>query len=97
MKGKRMIRLLTMAVAVTLCLMSLSVTAFAGGGDGEPYYTEPEATEEVTGGKEPEPLTPDGNMTLVDDIDGEAAEDMMHMAILIPKWMKICAAGWKQS
>ncbi len=82
MKGKRMIRLLTMAVAVTLCLTSLSVTAFAGGADGEPYYTEPEATEEVTGGKELEPLTPDGNMTLVDDIDGEAAEDKQFITVV---------------
>ena len=52
----------------------------AGGGDGEPYYTEtaePEVTEEpqeeTTGGMEPEgqPLTPEGNATLVDDFYGD--------------------------
>lgn len=76
MKGKRFFRMLTMAVAVTLCLTSLSITAFAEGGDGEPYYTEPEET------KEPEPLTPDGNMTLVDDIDGEATEDKQFITVV---------------
>ena len=60
-----------------LCTTAFSTVAYAGGGEGEPYYTgEPESTpepEEETGGIEPsQPLTPDGNMTLVDDIDGEA-------------------------
>lgn len=34
---------------------------------------EPE--EETTGGVEPQPFTPEGNMTLVDEIQGEVSED----------------------
>ena len=60
-------------------MTAFSVTAFAGGGDGdyytgEPTETTPEPTEEpATGGMEPEgqPLTPEGNATLVDDYYGD--------------------------
>ena len=80
MKNKTIIRLFTAALAVALCATAFAVPAFAGGGEGEPYYTEtaePEVTEEpqeeTTGGMEPEgqPLTPEGNATLVDDFYGD--------------------------
>lgn len=77
MKNKKIIRLFTAMLAVVLCTTAFAVPAFAGGGDGEPYYTEtPEASEpaeEPTGGMEPEgqPLTPEGNATLVDDFYGD--------------------------
>lgn len=82
MKNKTIIRLFTAALAVALCATTFAVPAFAGGGDGEPYYTETaepepteeaEPTEETTGGMEPEgqPLTPEGNATLVDDFYGD--------------------------
>ena len=81
MKNKKIIRLFTAALAVALCATAFAVPAFAGGGDGEPYYTEtPEASEpveepqeEATGGMEPDgqPLTPEGNATLVDDFYGD--------------------------
>lgn len=80
MKNKKIIRLFTAALAVALCATAFAVPAFAGGGDGEPYYTEtaePEVTEEpqeeTTGGMELEgqPLTPEGNATLVDDFYGD--------------------------
>ena len=80
MKNKKIIRLFTAALAVALCATAFAVPAFAGGGEGEPYYTEtaePEVTEEpqeeTTGGMEPEgqPLTPEGNATLVDDFYGD--------------------------
>ena len=84
MKNKKIIRLFTAALAVALCATAFAVPAFAGGGEGEPYYTEtaePEVTEpveeepqeEATGGMEPEgvPLTPEGNATLVDDFYGD--------------------------
>ena len=75
MKNKKVIRLFTAMLAVVLCMTAFSVTAFAGGGDGdyytgEPAETTPEPTEEpTTGGMEPEgvPVTPQGNATLVDD------------------------------
>ena len=60
MKNKKVIRLFTAMLAVVLCMTAFSVTAFAGGGDGD-YYTgehaetTPEPTEEpATGGMEPE-------------------------------------------
>ena len=81
MKNKTIIRLFTAALAVALCATAFAIPAFAGGGDGEPYYTEtPEASEpveepqeEATGGMEPDgqPLTPEGNATLVDDFYGD--------------------------
>lgn len=40
MKNKKIIRLFTAALAVALCATAFAVPAFAGGGDGEPYYTE---------------------------------------------------------
>ena len=79
MKNKKVIRLFTAMLAVVLCMTAFSVTAFAGGGDGD-YYTgepvemTPEPTEEpATGGMEPEgqPLTSEGNATLVDDYYGD--------------------------
>ena len=72
MKNKKRIRTLAVLLAVMLCMTAFSTVAYAGGGDGEPYYTEqptesaeptPQPQEE-TGGIEPQPL--------IDDIDGEA-------------------------
>ena len=40
---------------------------------------EPE--EETTGGVEPQPFTPEGNMTLVDEIQGEASEDKEFIVV----------------
>lgn len=80
MKHKKIMRLFTALLAVTLCMTAFSTVAFAGGGDGESYHTgEPEDT---TGGYEPEPLTPDGNMSLVDDIDGEASGDKQFITVV---------------
>ena len=45
MKNKTIIRLFTAALAVALCATAFAVPAFAGGGDGEPYYTETAGTE----------------------------------------------------
>ena len=49
MKNKKIIRLFTAMLAVVLCTTAFAVPASAGGGEGEPYYTEtaePEVTEE---------------------------------------------------
>ena len=45
MKNKKIIRLFTAALAVALCATAFAVPAFAGGGEGEPYYTETAGTE----------------------------------------------------
>ena len=71
MKRNRAFRRFAAVFLALFCMAATSTVAFAGGGDGEPYYTG----EEATGGYEPQPLTPEGNMTLVDDIAGESAGD----------------------
>lgn len=80
MKRNRIVRLLVSLMAVILCMTAFSVTAFASGGEGETDVTgetvasasEPTG-EPTTGGVEPEsqPLTPEGNATLVDDFYGD--------------------------
>ena len=56
MKNKKIIRLFTAALAVALCATAFAVPAFAGGGDGEPYYTETAGTEAApTPGQRPLP------------------------------------------
>ena len=64
MKRNKVFRLLASLTVVVLCMTAFSVTAFAGGGDGD-YYTgesaetTPEPTEEpATGGMEPEGTAP---------------------------------------
>ena len=66
MKHKKLFRSVTALLAALVLMGGFSVTAFAGGGDvsDEPptpvTETEP---EETTGGYEPQPLTPEGNMS----------------------------------
>lgn len=80
MKNKKLFRLFTMLLAVMLCMTAFSTVAFAGGGDGETYYTD--QPEDTTGGYEPEPLTPEGNLSLVDDIDGEVTGDKQFITVV---------------
>lgn len=85
MKRNRVVRLLASLTVAVLCMTAFSVTAFAGGDDEIGKYsewitedttteeTENAAEEPTTGGMEPEgqPLTPEGNATLVDDYYGD--------------------------
>lgn len=86
------IRLLSLLLLVVMCLTSFSMTAFAYAEDPDPEDivnqevtepmpepTEPEPEAPTTGGI---PLTPDGNMTLVDDIEGEATEDKQFITVV---------------
>ena len=45
MRNKKIVRLFTAMLAVVLCTTAFAVPAFAGGGEGEPYYTETAGTE----------------------------------------------------
>ena len=74
-------------LAVFLCMLSVGTAAYAMGEDVT--VTDEEETESVITGvvvekktvsdTEPEELTVDGNMALVDDVDGEAAGDMQFI------------------
>ena len=79
MKNNKLIRKFTVLLAALVLMGGFSVTAYAGGG---PEETEQAAPEETTGGYEPQPLTPDGNMSLVDDIEGEAAGDKQFITVV---------------
>ena len=79
MKNNKVIRKFTVLLAALVLMGGFSVTAYAGGG---PEETEQAAPEETTGGYEPQPLTPDGNMSLVDDIEGEAAGDKQFITVV---------------
>ena len=78
MKRNRAFRRFAAVFLALFCMAATSTVAFAGGGDGEPYYTG----EETTGGYEPQPMTPEGNMTLVDDIAGESAGDKQFITVV---------------
>ena len=71
-------RLFTGLLAVMLCCTALTPAAFAYAEDPEEGTSE----KPVTGGVEPEPLTPEGNMTLVDDIAGESAGDKQFITVV---------------
>lgn len=78
MKNKKTVRTLLTLCAALVIMGGFSVTAYAGGGD---YYDEvnDEPIPEETA--EPQPLTPEGNMTLIDKIEGEAAEDKQFIIV----------------
>ena len=83
---KHKFRLFTAVLAVMLCMMAFSVTAFADGGDyHDSELPPPETTETPEVPETPEatakPFTPEGNMTLVDDIDGDAAGDKQFIVV----------------
>lgn len=89
---KNKIRIFATLIAALICLGGFSVTAYAGGGEDCDYYTEPETTEsaepeetESTESEEPttesQSFTPDGNLTLVDDIESEATEDKQFITV----------------
>ena len=76
MKNKRVFRSFLVLLAALVCMGGFSVTAYAGGGEDIPTDDSGVIVE-----TEPQPLTPEGNMTFVDDIDGEAAEDKQFIVV----------------
>lgn len=73
MKNKRFIRMFSVLCIALVCLCGFSVTAFA--------QTPTEETNDSGVIYDPKPLTPEGNMSLVDDIEGEAAEDKQFIVV----------------
>lgn len=74
MKNKILASITALCAALVL-VGGFSVTAYA--------QTPTEETNDsgVIVETEPQPLTPEGNMTLVDDIDGDAAEDKQFIVV----------------
>ena len=77
MKNKRISRSFLVLLAALVCMGSFSVTAYAGGGEDIPTDDSGVIVE-----TEPQPLTPEGNMSLVDDISGEASEDKQFITVV---------------
>lgn len=77
MKNKKLFRSFFVLLAALICMGGFSVTAYAGGGEDIPTDDSNVITEPA----EPQPLTPEGNMSLVDDIEGEAAEDKQFIVV----------------
>ena len=75
MKNK-ITRTLTALCAALMLMGGFSVTAFA-----QTPTTEETDDSGVIVETEPQPLTPEGNMTLVDDIDGDAAGDKQFIVV----------------
>ena len=75
---KRKYRIFAVLLAALLLTGGLSVTAYA-----ETPQTTPEDTPTDDSGVkvDPKPLTPEGNMTLVDDIQGDAAKDKQFIVV----------------
>ena len=69
-------RILACFLAVMLCMAVFSIPAYAEGGDYQEYEIPPEENAN------PEVLTPEGNMTLVDDITGEAANAKQFITVV---------------
>lgn len=74
MKHKAISRIFAVLLAALLLTGGLSVTAHA--------ETPTETPTDDSGVKvDPKPLTPEGNMTLVDDIQGDAAKDKQFIVV----------------
>ena len=76
MKNKGKIRIFIMLLTLIVFTMGFSVNAYAGGGEGS------EPTPQPTTTPNPVALTPGGNLTLVDDIEGEQAEDKQFITVV---------------
>lgn len=75
-------RILACLLTLALCGMVLTPTAFAQGDDPEGNVPPPATGTDPEATTDPEPLTPEGNMTLVDDIDGPGAEDKQFIIVV---------------
>lgn len=84
MRNKIISRFLSIILAVGLSAAMFTTTAFAGGGDEEGEVLPVEPTGEVVSESDPTPksLTPEGNMSMVDDIDGEASGDKQFITVV---------------
>lgn len=73
-KRKAISRIFAALMAALILMGGLSVPAYAGGGEETPSDDSGVVTE-------PQLLTPEGNMSLVDDIQGDAAKDKQFIVV----------------
>ncbi len=76
MRNKKIVRSFLVLLALVMCFGSVSVTAYAQGDD-----TPTDDSNVKVEAPDPQPLTPEGNMTLVDDISGDAAGDKQFIVV----------------
>ena len=76
MRNKKIVRSFLVLLALVMCFGSFSVTAYAQGDD-----TPTDDSNVKVEAPDPQPLTPEGNMTLVDDISGDAAGDKQFIVV----------------
>lgn len=76
MKNKRFFRKFLVLAAVMFSMTAFSVTAYAGG--AEAAETPPQETETPP---ETAPLTPEGNLSLVDDIESAGSGDKQFITV----------------
>lgn len=75
MKNKPFFRSFLTLLFALICMGGVSVTAYAQGND------IPTDDSGVIVETEPQPLTPEGNMSLIDDISGEASGDKQFIVV----------------
>ena len=66
-------RLFACVLAAVLCMAAFSIPAYADGGDYQEYELPPNETDD---------LTPEGNMSLVSDITGDAANEKEFLTVV---------------
>ena len=77
---KNKIHIFTTLLTVVFCFTIYSTIAFAASSEEEYIEPTPEVTE--TPRSNSIPLTPDGNLTLVDDVEGEQAGDKQFVTLV---------------
>ena len=79
MKHKYLTRIVSVLLAALFLVGGLSVPAHAQTPQTQPATETP--TDDSGVKAPPQPLTPEGNMTLVDDIEGDAAKDKQFIVV----------------
>lgn len=82
MKNKIWLRMFGILFSALMMMGGFSITAYAGGGEETDKLPEETNMAETEAVQEPVALTPEGNLTLVDDIDDEASGDKQFITVV---------------
>ena len=75
-------RIFAVLIATLIMMGGFSMTAYAGGGEETETIPEDTVVAETETTSEPCALTPEGNLTLVDDISGETSGDKQFITVI---------------